>query len=136
MKFMLDTNIVIDILSGRDGYQESLQIIKYCELGKITCFVSAVTVTDVMYILRKHIAPNLVRETVKTLLLIIDVACVLKGDIKSAFVSEVKDYEDAVQSACAKRINADYIVTRNLNDFKMSSITAVSPREALEIIAK
>ena len=134
MKFMLDTNIVVDILSRRDGYEESLQIIKFCELRKIECFVSAVTVTDVMYILRKHVAPNLVRETVKTLLLIVDVANVLKSDINSAFASEMEDYEDAVQSSCAKRMNADYIITRNLKDFKQSRVTAIYPSDALKII--
>lgn len=136
MKFMLDTNIVVDILSQRDGYEESLQLVKYCELGKIEGFVSAVTITDVMYILRKHIAPNLVRETVKTLLLIIDVANVLKSDIISAFASEMKDYEDAVQSSCAERMKADYIVTRNLKDFEQSAVSAISPSDALKIASR
>jgi predicted nucleic acid-binding protein len=135
MKLMLDTNIVVDVLSRREGYEESLQLVKYCELGKVEGFVSAVTVTDVMYILRKHIDPSLVRETVQTLLLIVDVANVLKSDITSAFSSEMKDYEDAVQSSCAERMKADYIVTRNINDFKKSVVPAILPSAALSIIS-
>ena len=136
MNLMLDTNIIVDILSQREGYEDSLQIIKYCELGKVEGFVSAITVTDVMYILRKHIAPDSVREAVQTLLLVVDVANILKSDIVFAFMSEMKDYEDAVQSFCAERMKADFIVTRNLKDFNKSAVPAISPCEAVKIISE
>jgi predicted nucleic acid-binding protein len=134
MRVLLDTNIIVDIISKRSGYEDSLQIFKYCELGVIEGFVSATTVTDVMYILRKHIAPSDVRDAVQTLLLIVDVASVLKSDISSAFLSEMKDFEDAVQSSCAVRIKADYIITHNLTDFVKSTIAAIPPCKALELI--
>jgi predicted nucleic acid-binding protein len=134
MRFLLDTNIVVDIISKRLGYEDSLQLFKYCELGQIEGFVSTTTVTDVMYILRKHIEPNDVRDAVQTLLLIVDVASVLKSDISSAFKSEMKDFEDAVQSSCAERIKADYIVTHNLKDFEKSTVAAISPSKALKVI--
>jgi len=136
MKLMLDTNIIVDVLSRRTGYEDSLQLIKHCEIGMVTCFISAVTVTDVMYILRKHVDPGLVRETVQTLLLIVDVAHVLKSDIATAFASEVGDYEDAVQVSCASRMNADYIITKNIKDFKQSIIPAITPSHVLELISQ
>ena len=134
MRFLLDTNIVVDIISKREGYEDSLQILKYCEINRAKGFVSAATVTDVMYILRKHIAPEAVRDAVQTLLFIIDVADVLKSDIQSAFLSDMKDFEDAVQSSCAGRIKADYIVTRNIKDYKKSTVPAISPAEALKLL--
>jgi len=134
MTLILDTNIVVDIISRRDGYEDSLQIVKCCELGMVVGFVSVITITDVMYILRKHMAPSLVREAVQILLLIVDVANVLKSDISSAFFSDMKDYEDAVQSSCAERLKADYIVTHNIKDFKKSVIPAILPNEALKMI--
>lgn len=45
-----------------------------------------------------------------------------------------KDYEDAVQSACAERVKADYIVTRNVRDFNNSRIVALEPAEFIEKI--
>jgi len=134
MRFMLDTNVVIDILTSRDGYEDSLQVVKACELGIVEGFVSAITVNDIMYILRKHMNPKLIRETVKSLLLIVDVASVTKSDISSAFASEMNDFEDAVQSSCAERMKVDYIVTRNGRDFANSTIAAVSPYDALRIL--
>jgi predicted nucleic acid-binding protein len=118
----------------RDGYDESLQILKYCETNHIKGFVSTVTITDVMYILRKHISPNAVRNAVQTLLIVVDVADVIKSDITAAFSSDMKDSEDAVQAACASRIKADYVVTRNIDDFKKSTVQAISPTDLLKTL--
>ena len=134
MKFLLDTNIVVDVISRRGGFEDSLTIFRSCEVGIAEGVISATTVTDVRYILRKHIDPGGVRDAVKTLLLIMDVAGVLKSDISAALLSEVKDFEDAVQASCAERIKADYIVTHNLQDFGKSSVPAISPSKALELI--
>ena len=133
MKVLLDTNIIIDVISKRKGYEESLRLFKYCESGHVQGVVSATTVTDILYILRKHINPSEVRSAMQTLLLIIDIASIGKGEIAAAFASEMKDFEDAVQSACAKRIGADYIVTHNLKDFDKSAVKAITPTEALEL---
>ena len=135
MRVLFDTNIIIDVLTKRDGYEESLSLIQYCELGTVEGVVSATTVTDVVYILRKYLSPVAVRDALQTLLLIVDVASVSKGDISAAFLSGMRDFEDAVQSACALRIGASYIVTRNLKDFEKSAVPAISPRAMLDILS-
>jgi predicted nucleic acid-binding protein len=127
MKVLLDTNIVVDIISRRAGYEDSLRVLQYCETKQITGYVSAITITDVTYILRKYIAPNKVRQALQTMAAVIDIADVTKKDIAGAFGSGMKDFEDAVQAECAKRIGADYIITRNLKDFAKSPVQAVSP---------
>jgi predicted nucleic acid-binding protein len=134
MKLFLDTNIIVDVISKRNGYKDSLRILKCCEANIFKGYVSANTVTNVMYILRKHVAPNVVRSAVQALLTIVEVATVLKSDITTAFDNGIKDYEDAVQAACAARINADCIVTRNIKDFKGSDVPAVLPAKALELL--
>lgn len=40
-----------------------------------------------------------------------------------------RDYEDAVQSVTAERINADYIITRNTKDFQDSKVRELTPEE-------
>jgi predicted nucleic acid-binding protein len=134
MRLLLDTNIVVDILSGRDGYADSLNVLKCCEVKRAEGFVSAITVTDVMYILRKLVAPEGVRDAVLTLTSIVDVADVSKADIKGAFSCGMGDFEDAVQAMCAKRIGADYIVTRNVKDFAVSPVRAVLPDGLLRFL--
>ena len=134
MKVLLDTNIIIDIITKRSGYEESLQILRFCEIGRIEGFVSAITVTDVMYILRKHISPEKVRDSARTLTALVDVAGILKSDIVFAFSSDMADFEDAVQASCAERIKANYIITRNLKDFKNSTVPAITPTSALALL--
>lgn len=135
MKLLLDTNILVDILSKRAGYEDSLRILQFCEAGRVEGYVSAVTVTDVMYILRKHITLERVREALPTLLSVVDVADVTRSDIRGAFSCDMRDFEDAVQAMCAKRIDADYVVTRNLKDFENAPIQAISPAEITVLLS-
>ena len=51
--------------------------------------------------------------------------------IKAAKVG-FNDYGDVLQSVCALRIKADYIITRNIKDFAKSKVTAIKPSEFLE----
>ena len=134
MRLLLDTNIIVDILTKCTGYEDSRMVLRYCEAGRAEGLVSATTVTDVMYILRKHIAPSSARDAVRTLLSIVDVAGVLKADIIAAFTSDMTDYEDAVQASCAARNKADYIVTRNVKDFEKSIVPAILPGDMLELM--
>lgn len=43
------------------------------------------------------------------------------------------DLEDCLQSDCAKRIKADYIVTRNMKDFGFSEVPAILPEDFLKL---
>lgn len=135
MKVLLDTNIIIDNLSRRDEYAESLQILNLCENGFLEGVITTVTVMDVMYIMRKHLGSAEVRNAVQILLQIVDVVPVLKSDINTAFIGDFSDFEDAVQASSAARVKVDYIITRNVNDFRKSSVLAISPNDILEILS-
>jgi predicted nucleic acid-binding protein len=136
MRLFLDTNIVIDILSLREGYDESLRVLRYCLQKHIECYISTVTVTNAVYILRKLITPGTERDVLYAFTLYVNVAAVNSFDIAAAFLSPMKDYEDAVQAICAKRINADYIVTRNIKDFRESPVTAILPGDLLNAVGR
>ena len=45
---------------------------------------------------------------------------------------DFSDFEDCLQDECAKQIHADYIITRNINDFSNSNIPAITPSDFLE----
>ena len=51
--------------------------------------------------------------------------------LERAVAMKWKDFEDAVQSATAESVHADYIVTRNLKDFMKSKVIAFTPAELL-----
>ena len=41
------------------------------------------------------------------------------------------DFEDAVVAASAKLSGCDYVITRNVQDFRLSPVSAVPPAEFL-----
>ena len=47
---------------------------------------------------------------------------------------QARDYEDAIQEATAKRIKADYIITRNQKDFSGCRVPAITPKRLLEML--
>lgn len=135
MKVLIDTNVVLDVLCKREGfYEDAAKIMKYCEVNKITGVISALTIPNIVYIMRKELDAQKTRDVIEKLQLVFTVADLKADDIKKALSMDFKDFEDALQSACASRIKADYIITRNIRDFVNSKVTAIKPTELLERI--
>ena len=135
MKVLIDTNIILDVLCKRPAfYEDSAKIFKLCEVKKISGVISALSILNIMYILRMELDADKTREILDSLMLIFSVVDLKADDLKKAADMRFKDYEDAIQSACATRIKANYIVTRNIKDFSESKVTAIKPAELLDRI--
>ena len=135
MKVLIDTNIILDVLCKRpDFYKDSAKVFKLCEVKRISGVISALSIPNIMYILRKELDSEKTKEILDNLSLIFFFADLKADDLKKAADMQFKDYEDAVQSACAARIKANYIITRNIGDFTMSKVAAIKPIELLERI--
>ncbi len=56
MKVLIDTNIILDVLCRRgDFYKDSAMVWKLCEVRTITGVVSALSVPNIIYIMRKEL---------------------------------------------------------------------------------
>lgn len=133
MKVFVDTNIVIDLLINRKPFSEDAErIFSLCENGKIQCFVSASSITDIYYISKKYLKDkDKTKCVILDLLSIVDIIDVTKHDVLNALLSEFNDFEDALQYYCACKEKLDFIITRNLKDFKSSKIVALKPQDFL-----
>ncbi len=133
MKIMCDTNVIIDVLLEREPFvTDSYQFLKLCEEHKIDGFVSASSVTDIFYLVRKYThSTELAYKAVGKLLEIVKVCSVTNDDVLIAFQKKAKDFEDCLVATCAKSIHCDYIATRNKRDFKGFGIPVLSPAEIL-----
>ena len=61
-----------------------------------------------------------------------EIADVTGDVIRKSLKTDFKDYEDAIQYYCALSIaKIDFIVTRNTKDFKKSTISVLTPAEAV-----
>lgn len=135
MKILIDTNVILDVLCNRtDFVEDSLKVFKYCEAGQVTGVISALSIPNIVYIMRKELDAGKIREILTTLTSIFTVADLRESDLMKAADLDFSDYEDALQSVCASRVKANFIVTRNIKDYKNSAIPAMKPAELFERI--
>ena len=135
MKILIDTNVILDVLCNRtDFVEDSLKVFKYCEVNQITGCISAMSVPNIVYIMRKELDSERIKEILTTLTSLFTVVDLREADLLKAADLDFADYEDALQSVCATRVKANYIVTRNIKDFKNSPVPAIKPSELFERI--
>lgn len=135
MKILIDTNVILDVLCNRtDFVEDSLKVFKYCEVNQITGCISAMSVPNIVYIMRKELDSERIKEILTVLTSLFTVVDLREADLLKAADLDFADYEDALQSVCATRVKANYIVTRNIKDFKNSPVPAIKPSELFERI--
>ena len=134
MKVMIDTNAIIDVYQNRAAFVDnSAKVLKLSESRKLTGYITASTVTDIYFILGRHIKD---RQQLKTLmqklLTSVTLADVMAKDVTESFKLPMDDFEDALLAQCAKRLKADYIITRNEKDFMDSPVPPITPDDFLD----
>lgn len=132
MVLLIDTNIVLDVLLNRlEFVKDSAMIWKLCETEQVKGYISTLTYANIMYVMRKQLTPDQIGEVFRKLNLIFEFADFSFAVLERAVNMKWKDFEDAVQSAMAESVHADYIITRNLKDFTQSKVMAFTPSELL-----
>lgn len=132
MTLLIDANIVLDVLQNRENFvKESAMIWKLCETEQAKGYISTLSFANIMYILRKELTSDKIEEVYHKLCLIFEFADFSSSILSKAVEMNWKDFEDAVQSATAEQIHADYIITRNVRDFTRSKVVAFTPTELL-----
>lgn len=132
MVLLIDTNIVLDVLLNRPEFvKDSAMIWKLCETEQAKGYLSTLTYANMMYVMRKQLSPEQIEEVFHKLNLIFTFADFSPAVLERAVTMKWKDFEDAIQSATAEFVHADYIITRNLKDFAQSKVIAFTPAELL-----
>lgn len=135
MKILIDTNIILDVLLEREPFLgDAAKIINKAEQKELDGYVTANSVTDVVYVVRKKYSVEEIKSSMLNMLKIIKVISIDGSDIIKAFRSEFKDLEDALQSQCADKENIDYIITRNKKDFTNSKVPAISTENLITLL--
>jgi len=137
MNLLIDSNILLDILQEREPFIiDSYKIWTLCETKQVFGFISAITFANISYIMRKQIQPDNIDHILKRMSQIFYFADLKFLDLENAAALKWKDFEDAIQYVTAERINADYIITRNIKDFENTKIPAITPNEFLEQVIR
>lgn len=134
MRVWIDGNILLDVLQNRPPHvTDSAAVWKLCEAGETEGCVSALTFANLVYVMRKELTPETIVSVFDKLCVIFRFQDLSVSDLSKAAAMQWRDFEDAVQTAAAERIGADYIITRNLKDFEKSTVPCVSPASFLEL---
>ncbi len=134
--FFLDTNVVIDILADRTPFSVyTAKLFDYAEKGKVKLYLSALSYSNIYYIIKKTCTHKEMVIMLKDLEAITQMLDVTKSIVSKSLHSEFKDFEDAIQYHTALSYKKmDAIVTRNGKDYKRSTMAILTPEEALSVL--
>jgi predicted nucleic acid-binding protein len=127
-KVFVDTDICIDLLSGRKPFNKTAEILfSLADNNKVKIYVSSLSFSNIDYILRSKFSSTHSRQLIgkfKTLVIVLPVD---SKTIDLAIASDFNDFEDAIQHSCAIENNLTTIITRNVKDYKKASIAVLTP---------
>ena len=134
MVILIDTNILLDCFISRQPFVDNAKnVLRLCFRKECNGYIAAHSVTNIFYILRKNFSASKRKKMLVELCEFIEVAGIQKKQVIDALVNEdFDDLEDRLQVECARIVNADYIVTRNITDFSASPIPVILPEDFLK----
>ena len=134
MRILIDTNVIMDYIANREPFAaDAERIIELCIEKIVLGSISAHTITNLFYILRKELPLNERRDTLRKFCRIFMVVGIDSFKLENALKNDMfDDFEDCLQDECAKEFTANYIITRNIKDFENSSVKAIKPDEFLK----
>jgi len=131
MKIFLDTNIVIDFLSGREPFaDDAIALFQLADNHEVELIVTDLTLVNTVYVLQRlHHPIDSIYEVLNNIRPLISIVPIGEAVIDMCLRHRSNDFEDDVQYFAAVNALADYIVTRNKKDFDFGDEAIVTPKE-------
>lgn len=128
IKIFIDTNVFLNSYLNRDnGISE--RIFTFLEEGNFEIYLNDISIINIAYIIKKDFSRDEIKDKINLIVNQYNTVCADEKIILDANNSKFKDFEDGVQYFCAKKINADLIITNNKKDFKFSDIDVITSLE-------
>jgi predicted nucleic acid-binding protein len=130
MRVLIDTNVVLDFLQGREPFVENAaRLFERIDAGEIEGFIAATTITNIYYIIRRVAGRAVAQDAITQVLSDLNICVVDLEVLAQALALNFEDFEDAVQYSCAVAYGVDAIVTRDASGFINAEIPVVLPEE-------
>ncbi len=132
-RILIDTNIVIDLLSMRKNfYDEAADLFSRADKKELVLAISALTFANTNYILTKLKSAKEAREILWKFKILVEILSLDDKITQLALSDEdFPDFEDGLQYYSAMENQIDIIITRNKKDFKNSRIPVLTAKEFL-----
>lgn len=137
MRLLLDINVVLDVPLRRTPWvDEAALLLSAIEAGRADGYVAAHTITTYRYVVARASDRERAVTATADLLRLVRVVPVDDAGFREALALELPDFEDAVQAVAALRVGADYLVTRNGDDFRGAPVLARTAGEVLALLER
>lgn len=134
MRLFLDTNVMIDLLGHREPFFNSAaRIVSLADKGKATLAVSALSYSTSDYYLRKILSPSKSIEALRKFKTLCEIIAVDELVVEKSLNSGFLNFEDALQYYSAIKAGSQFIITRNVKDFKDPEMPVLTPDEFLAL---
>ena len=123
-KVFVDSDVIIDFFTDREPFANpASKLFELNELGIIKIYISAVSINNIYYIVRKFIGHKETIKIIEELVEITEIVGTTKKEIVQALKNDFKDYGDSIQYSSALNIKGiEAIVTRNTKDYVKAKI--------------
>lgn len=137
-KVFVDSDVVIDFFTDREPHvNPASELFELNEQGSIKLYLSAVSINNIYYIVRRYLGHKKTLEVVEVLTEMTEIVGTTKKEIVQALKNNFTDFEDSIQySSALTIINLDVIITRNIKDYRNSSIAVMTPLNFLKMKEK
>ncbi|MEI7616929.1 MAG: PIN domain-containing protein [Actinomycetota bacterium] len=130
MKTFLDTNVILDVLAKREPfYIDSAKVLTLVNEKIVSGYLSATTVNNIYYILRKLTNKETAKNFITEILESFEIIPVTKVILNQANRIKIPDFEDGIQFFSALDGGCDFLITRNAKDYPKLGIKIISPAE-------
>lgn len=135
MKVLIDTNVLLDVLTQREPfYKDSAVIWSLAEEKIIEGYISAISVNNIYYITKKLNDEKTAGSLVDKIMKDFNVISVTYEILKLARTKD-GDYEDLIQYISALQNACDYIITRDPKGFPKKGIKIIAPTAFIKKIS-
>lgn len=133
MKVFLDTNVLIDVLTKREPfYSNSAKIWTMVEKNLVKGYISAISVNNIYYIIKKLKGKNEAEQIVDKIIKDFKIISLTYEILKLSRTINKKDFEDIIQYFSALQKGCEFIITRDIKDFPKKEIKVIEPSEFIE----
>ncbi len=133
----VDSDVLIDVFSARKPfYDDSAYLLELAEYGVFLAFTSPLVIANVYYVLQKFSNKEVAFSSIRKVRTFIGVVDMNQRIVDRALNSSFSDFEDALQIYSAENAVMDIIVTRNVEHFRTSNLSVMTPKEALSVLEK
>ena len=128
-KIFIDSDVVIDFFTDRSPFANpASEIFELNEQNIIQLYLSAASVNNIYYIVRRFLGHKDTLKVVEELTEMTEIVGTTKSEIMQALRNDFKNFEDSIQYSCAMTVEGiEAILTRNTKDYSTSKIAVFTP---------